>query len=170
MSRLLQIPSTRRIATVMAFVIVLLVHFVWINVFPEIDPAQGSWLTVPAAESPGWLGRYIIGEQYWMGYVYALSIAFAVYALLLFISTRISSTGRFAIGSISLSGFLAIFGCFLVGCCGSPMLGVYLSLFGASFLPFAKPLIALITTILIGGSWYWLRYKMKIRAEQDCAC
>lgn len=170
MTRLLQSSTFRRLTAAMAFVIVLLIHFVWINVFPENDPAQDTWLTVPAAESPGWLDRYIIGEYYWMGYVYALSIAFAVYALLLFIGTRVSSTGRFAIGSISLSGFLAIFGCFLVGCCGSPMLGVYLSLFGASFLPFAKPLIALITTILIGGSWYWLRHKMKFRTVQDCGC
>lgn len=170
MTRLIQRSSFHRLASVTTFIVVLIVHFAWINLFPDIEPVQNVWLTVPAAESPGWLDRYIIGEYYWMGYVYALSIAFAAYALLLFMSTRVSSTGRFAIGSISLSGFLAIFGCFLVGCCGSPMLGVYLSLFGASFLPFAKPLVALITTILIGGSWYWLRHKLKIRTSQDCAC
>ena len=170
MKRLLQSSPSRCLAAGTAFVIVLLVHLTWINVFPKNDPAQDAWLTVPAAKSAGWLDRYIVGEHYWMGYAYALSISFAVYALLRFASTRVTATGCFAIGSIGLSGSLAVFGCFLVGCCGSPMLGVYLSLLGASFLPFAKPLIALITTILISGSWFWLRHKMKIRPAQNCGC
>lgn len=168
MNRLLQKPSFRRIAAGTAFVAALFIHFTWVNSFPESDPAQTAWLTVPAAESLGWLNSYIAGEHYWMGYVYALSIGFAVYALFLFVGTRIENSGRFAIGSISLSGFLAVFGCFLVGCCGSPMLGVYLSLFGASFLPFAKPLVALITTILIAGSWFWLRRKTRCRPGSAC--
>lgn len=168
MKRLLQSPSFRRFVAGTAFVLTLLVHFTWLNVFPESDPAQNAWLTVPAAEPAGWLDRYITGEDYWLGYAYALSIGFAVYALLLFAGTRVAASGRFAIGSISLSGFLAVFGCFLVGCCGSPMLGVYLSLFGASFLPFAKPLVALITTVLITGSWFWLRSKSRCRSTSDC--
>ena len=52
---------------------------------------------------------------------------------------------------------MAVAGCFLVGCCGSPMLGVYLSLFGAAFLPFAKPLAAGLSTLLILGSYWWMR-------------
>jgi hypothetical protein len=168
MNQLLQSSFFRRIVAGTAFVATFFVHFTWLNVSPKSDPAQEAWLTVPAAESVGWLNRYIAGQHYWLGYSYALSISFAVYALLIFAETRVTATGRFAIGSISLSGFLAIFGCFLVGCCGSPMLGVYLSLFGASFLPFAKPLVALITTILIAGSWFWLRRKSRCRPASDC--
>jgi hypothetical protein len=168
MNRLLRSSSFRRIAAGTAIVATLLIHLTWVNMFSESDPAQDAWLTVPAAESIGWLDSYIAGEHYWMGYAYALSIGFAVYALLLFAATRMETTGRFAIGSIGLSGFLAVFGCFLVGCCGSPMLGVYLSLFGASFLPFAGPLIALITTILIAGSWFWLRKRTRCRPASDC--
>lgn len=168
MNQLLQKPSFRRITAGTAFLLTLLIHFTWVNTFPESDPAQAAWLTVPATESIGWLESYIAGEHYWMGYAYALSIGFAVYALLLFVGTRMQTTGRLAIGSIGLSGFLAVFGCFLVGCCGSPMLGVYLSLFGASFLPFAKPLVALITTILIAGSWLWLRRKARCRPGSKC--
>jgi hypothetical protein len=170
MSRLLQSPSIRRLASGTAFVIVFLVHFVWINVFPESEPAQKAWMAVPAAESTGWWDRYWTGEHYWLGYAYALSIGFAVYALLLFVGSRVAATGRFAIGSISLSGFLAVFGCFLVGCCGSPMLGVYLSLFGASFLPFAKPLVALLVTLLIAASWIWLRRKHCSQLDSNCQC
>lgn len=170
MRRLLQSSPFRRLATGMAFVIVLLVHLAWINLFPEIDPAQDSWIKVPVGESVGWLDKYIAGEHYWMGYAYALSIGFAAYALLLFVATRMETTGRFAVGSIGLSGFLAVFGCFLIGCCGSPMLGVYLSLFGASFLPFAKPLVALLMTVLIAASWVWLRRKHCSQPDSDCQC
>jgi hypothetical protein len=168
MNRLLQSSFFRRFVAGTAFVVTLLVHFTWLNTFPENEPAQDAWLKVPAAESISWLDRYIAGGHYWMGYAYALSIGFAVYALLLFAATRMKTTGRFAVGGISLSGFLAVFGCFLVGCCGSPMLGVYLSLFGASFLPFARPLVALITTILIAGSWFWLKKKTRCRLGSDC--
>ena len=36
------------------------------------------------------------------------------------------------------------------------MLPVYLSLFGAAFLPWAKPLVAGLTTLMIGATWLWL--------------
>ena len=76
-------------------------------------------------------------------------------------------------GGVTFSGFMAVAGCFLVGCCGSPMLGVYLSLFGAAFLPFAKPLVAGISTLLIMGSYLWLR-RMSQRARdwqlETCSC
>lgn len=45
-------------------------------------------------------------------------------------------------------------GCFLLGCCGSPMLGVYLALFGAKALGAGKPLMAGIT-LLSTGCGYW---------------
>jgi hypothetical protein len=37
------------------------------------------------------------------------------------------------------------------------MLVVYLSLFGARFLPLAKPLAAILTTISIMGAWWWMK-------------
>ncbi len=170
MRRLLLKPSFRCLASVMVFVIVLFFHFVWVNIFPKSEPAQERWLTVPIAESPGWWNRYLAGEHYWLGYVYALSIGFTIYALLLYVSSRVAATGRFAIGSLSLSGFLTLFGCFLIGCCGSPMLGVYLSLFGASFLPFAKPLVAVLITLLIAASWIWLNRKHRSEQDSNCQC
>ena len=52
------------------------------------------------------------------------------------------------------------------------MLAVYLSLFGAGFLPFAKTLIAGITTLLIAGSWLWIgRSEKKVVAPvANCEC
>lgn len=170
MNHLLQSTSFRRIVSLLAFSLVLCFHFAWINLFPEDEPAQKAWLSVPAAESTGWWDRYWSRENYWLGYSYALSLGFAVYVLLLYASRRLAATGRLAIGGISLSGFLAVLGCFLVGCCGSPMLGVYLSLFGASFLPFAKPLVALLITLIIATSWIWLRRKNRSKLDCNCQC
>jgi hypothetical protein len=53
------------------------------------------------------------------------------------------------------------------------MLGVYLSLFGAAFLPFAKPLAAGICTLLILGSYFWLRrmtQRTRDRQLETCSC
>jgi hypothetical protein len=168
MNHMLQSTPFRRLASLLTFLLVLSFHFAWINLFPEDEPAQRAWLSVPAAQSASWWDHYWNGQNYWMGYSYALSIGFAVYALLLYASSRLAATGRLAIGGISLSGSLAVFGCFLLGCCGSPMLGVYLSLFGASFLPFAKPLVALLITLLIAASWVWLRRKHCSQRDSNC--
>jgi hypothetical protein len=37
------------------------------------------------------------------------------------------------------------------------MLVVYLNLFGAGFLPLAKPLVAVVTTLSIIGAWWWMK-------------
>jgi hypothetical protein len=55
-----------------------------------------------------------------------------------------------------VSGFLAVAGCYLLGCCGSPMLAVYVSVFGAHFLPLTKPLVAVITVLSIVVAWWWM--------------
>ncbi len=41
------------------------------------------------------------------------------------------------------------------------MLGVYLSLFGAAFLPFTKPLVAALTTLFIVASYCWMRRRIR---------
>ena len=53
---------------------------------------------------------------------------------------------------MTLVGVLYGAGCFLIGCCGSPMLAVYLSLFGATVLGFLKPLVAIVTTLSVAAS------------------
>jgi hypothetical protein len=149
MSRMAATRLIRRSALpVAAFIVVLGFHFAWIGLFPEENPAQTRWVSIEPAARPSWLARYIEGQHYWMGYVYALSLGFAVIAVRLYLEGRSCRARNFAIGGVTFSGFMSVAGCFLVGCCGSPMLGVYLSLFGAAFLPFAKPLAAGICTLL----------------------
>ena len=48
-----------------------------------------------------------------------------------------------AFGGVSLVTLLAAAGCFLIGCCGSPMLAIYVSLFGSKAAGIGKPLMAL---------------------------
>lgn len=137
------------------FLAVAAAHYVWSGLFPEVDPAQARWASLPGAD-PSWLKRYIETQGYWLGYSYALSLAFAAAALRRYREDRYCSTQTLALGGLTFSGFLALAGCFLAGCCGSPMLVVYLGLFGAWFLPLAKPLAALVTTISIIGAWWWM--------------
>jgi len=138
------------------FLVVAAAHFVWSGLFPEVDPAQARWATLAAPET-SWLNRYFESQSYWLGYSYALSLAFAVLALRRYREERFCSAKTLAFGGVTLSGFLALAGCFLVGCCGSPMLVIYLSLFGAWFLPLAKPLVAVVTTLSIIGAWWWMK-------------
>jgi hypothetical protein len=155
------------------FLGVLGAHLLWIGAFPDRDPAQDGWLTVPGTRIPGWLERYAAGGHYWMGYTYGLSLAFAAVAFRSYRERRSRSAARAALGSVTLSGFLAVAGCFLLGCCGSPMLGVYLSLFGAGFLPFAKPLVAGITTFMIALCYLWMRRKERretVAGATACGC
>jgi len=146
----------RLLLPALVFVTVGIIHFVWLGVFPARNATQDRWQTVVTEESPSWLNRYWETQSYWLGYSYGLSLAFAGVALRRYREQRTCADRNLAIGGVTLSGFLAFAGCFLVGCCGSPMLGVYLSLFGASFLPWAKPLVAGLTTVLIAASYWWM--------------
>lgn len=74
-----------------------------------------------------------------------------------------------AIGGVTLSGVLAVAGCFLLGCCGSPMLAVYLSLFGAAFLPFAKPLVAGLTAASLVAGWWWMKRRERLVLAERAA-
>jgi hypothetical protein len=144
-------------------------HFIWSGLFPEVDPAQSRWASLPGVGSSSWLNHYLETQGYWLGYSYALSLAFVTAALRRYREERFCSAKTLAFGGVTLSGFLALAGCFLVGCCGSPMLVIYLSLFGAWFLPLAKPLVAVVTTLSIIGAWWWMqrRYRQVIAKAEN---
>ena len=137
-----------------AFVAAVAVHFAWVGAFPESDPEQSRWVLLPSQES--WGARYLEAGAYWMGYSYGLASAFAAAAVRRFLRERSCASRRMAVGGMTFTGGLAVAGCFLVGCCGSPMLAVWLGLFGAAFLPFAKPLVAATTTATVGVGWWMM--------------
>lgn len=153
---------------IIVFIVVITGHFVWLGIFPEQDPAQNRWTTIGPGTDINWLQKYIANQDYWLGFSYALSFSFAAYAIYRYLEERARNTRNFAIGGLTFSGFLAVAGCFLIGCCGSPMLIIYLNLFGAAFLPLAKPLMAAITTISIAVAWIWMERRKRTASSCDC--
>lgn len=147
----------RALLPLAVFIGVFLFHYCWLVAFPERDAEQTQWVTVTTAETPS-SRLYIESGSYWLGYTYALCLTFASVALRRYREKRQCSARSAAVGGFTLSGVIAATGCFLAGCCGSPMLAVYLSLFGAAFLPFAKPAIAAFTTLTIIAAWWWMRH------------
>ncbi len=137
------------------FAAAVAVHYLWTSRPPEPSAAESPWISLPA-EKTSRLAFYIESGGYWLAYAYGISFAFAAAALGRFMRRRTAAVGGFALGGATFSGLLAFFGCYLTGCCGSPMLAVYLNLFGAAFLPFAKPFVAALTTLSVLGAWWWM--------------
>ena len=147
---------------------VLVFHFVWLGVFPEKNAVQEQWVSVPESEGP-WLTRYVETQSYWLGLSYGMSIAFAAVALRRYREGRFCTARNLAIGGITFSGVLSVVGCYLLGCCGSPMLAVYLNLFGAAFIPMAKPIMAGVTFLSVMLAWWWMNRK-SIGGDKSAAC
>ncbi len=119
--------------------------------------AAARWVSVDNM-SP--LSLYLHQQDYFMGLSYGLASAFTVYSFMRF-SARQRGGLTGAIGGITMTGILYFSGCFLLGCCGSPMLAVYLSLFGSSYAGFTKPIVLIVTAVSIGISWLWMQRKSK---------
>ena len=111
-------------------------------------------LTEGTCGSVSWFQRYVKEQEHFLGISYALSFAFMAFAFLKFKENRKNAL-KAAIGG----GLLAVilwFLCFLLGCCGSPMLIVYLNLIGLSSLKVSKLALLVITIIFIGIGYIWL--------------
>ncbi len=139
----------RALYPALAFVLVILLH----GAYSLWDAAR--WVSIDKVPL---FSRYLEKQDYFMGLSYGLAAAFTVYSFMRFSTgQRGGLTG--AIGGITMTGILYFGGCFLLGCCGSPMLAVYLSLFGSSYAGFTKPIVLAVTVASIGLSWLWMRRK-----------
>ncbi len=132
-------------------------YFAW-----SATHVQSVWVQ---PEDVDWLANYISSQDYMLGISYALAGAFTVYAFLR-LSERRERGVVGMLSGVTLTGFLYFGACFFTGCCGSPMLAVYLSVLGPSFLGFTKPLILAITILTITASYFWMERK----ANQPCGC
>lgn len=154
-------------------------------VFVIVYAAHAFYLSrIVATPMDGWAGNeamnasflgldpYLQSQDYFVGFSYALGAAFAAWAVGRFLRSRQAALGVGAVGSVTFVGALMATGCFLVGCCGSPMLGVYLGIFGAKALGVGKPLMALVSLFsVVGGYWYMSRHpKREICLDSSCAC
>ena len=116
-------------------------------------PPDG-WAQVEAATHHLGFDPYIHGQDYFVGFSYALSASFAAWMIVRFMAARRATSAAAAAGSLTLAGGLMVAGCLLIGCCGSPMLPIYIGLFGAKALQLGKPLMALISVVSVGCA-YW---------------
>lgn len=112
---------------------------------------------------------YFNRQDFMLGLSYALAGAFTIYAFLKFQKNRKKSGVAGIAGGVALTGTLYGGGCFLIGCCGSPMFAVYMGFFGSSFTGFAKPLVLIFTilSIVIGLFWIEKRTNSCFCAESD---
>jgi hypothetical protein len=150
---------------ILVFAVVFAAHFGY-HAWQEARIAS-QWVTLESVERPSALARYVERQDFYLGYSYALAAAFTVFAVLLGVQQRRRQVGGI-LGGVTLIGGLYAAGCFLIGCCGSPMLVVYLSLFGASFLGVIKPIVAAVTTLSIAvASIYVVRRSRRACCSQE---
>jgi hypothetical protein len=155
------VSRTTLLVCLVVFTAVFAGHFGY-HAWREADVAS-KWVSFDGIERPSAWARYAERQDYFLGYSYGLAGAFTAFALMLTIRQRRQEVGG-VIGGLTLMGGLYAAGCFLIGCCGSPMLAVYLSLFGTSFLGAVKPIVAGITTLsVVLSGWYLVR-----RARRAC--
>ncbi len=142
----------KKVAILLAiFIAVFMSHLLYLKM-TETSCAGGAWFQ-----------KYIKEQNYFLGISYALSFAFMVFAFLKYKENRKSAL-KAGLGS----GLLAVvlwFSCFFFGCCGSPMIIVYLNLFGLSTLKIPKLALLIITVIFIG-----IGYFCCLKKPSKCFC
>jgi hypothetical protein len=119
------------------------------------------------------LETYWRGQDYFISFSYALGGAFATWALThcVFPGRARRAVAGVAAGSLTLVGALMASSCFLIGCCGSPMLAVYIALFGAQAAGIGKPLTALVSLASVGcGYWCLSRRLARGNVCSDTCC
>jgi hypothetical protein len=151
-----------------AFVAVFVGHVLYLR-YLTIAP-QKDWADSFNLSASFWQS-YIISQDYFISFSYALSAGFAVWATARFMYFRRRAAAVGAFGGVSLVALLAAAGCFLIGCCGSPMLVIYVNLFGSEAAGIGKPLMALISLVSIGGGYlYVVRHsECNCTAPEACA-
>lgn len=130
----------------------------------------GYHVSRAAAPATGWEG-YLQAQDFYIGFSYAVSAAFTTWALQAYLQARDIAVAVGAAGGVTVIGVLLACGCFLTGCCGSPMLAVYAALFGAKALGVGKPMMACLTGISVAASYWYLSEKLSrgcCRKEGSC--
>jgi len=154
------------VVTGCVFLAILVGHFLYTTRDVSISDGNGAWATYEfeQPEDSRW-NRYVGSGEYWLGLSYGLAGAFAAFCLVRTIRMRREAAATSA-GGIALGGLLWAGVCFFVGCCGSPMLPIYLGLIGPKFLGVTKPLTFGLTllSIIVGYTWM-LKRTRKIRIK-----
>ncbi len=154
----------RKVFAVVAGLVAFGAHVSWYVLFPASNSA--GWGNVAPLFSDS-LRTYFTSGAPWLGASYALSAAFTAYALLIFRENRRKAAAG-AVGGLAAMGALYAVGCFAIGCCGSPMLPIYLGLLGGKIAGIGGPVMFGLTVLSVGIGVVVLRKKARCRCEGEC--
>ncbi len=140
----------------LVFLAVLVGHFFYVTGGIPQGNQSGGWAEFESLRptEPRW-ALYTESGDYWLGLSYALASVFAAWCLARIFNLRREAAAASASG-LTLSGVLVAGVCFFTGCCGSPMLPLYLGLFGPNFMSVTKPLTFGITLASIAVGYAWM--------------
>ncbi len=147
------------------FMAILAGHFLYVTRNVSTSSGNGQWATYEFEQpEESRLARYLGPGEYWLGLSYGLAGAFAAFCLGRALRMRRESLAA-STGGLALSGLIWAGACFLTGCCGSPMLPIYVGILGPRFLGITKPLTFALTilSMLIG-------YRLMRRRGASCEC
>jgi hypothetical protein len=162
------VNKKQKIISTIGFLLTLIIHFFWVS--QDLAPNL-QWADVKTVSENNVSGyeMYFQDEAYYFGLSYALAVAFTLFAFSrIKIDRKKGATGFF--GGITFSALLATFGCFIIGCCGSPMAIVYISVFGSSYLKVAKPLILIVTLLSLIYAYRKMTKNKTCKSCEDSSC
>ncbi len=136
------------------FFFIFLFHIIYLSQSSKYGCMQNQ-----SADLKSGFKSYISHKDFYLGYSYSLAGALTAYAIIITLENR-RCGGVGLAGGISLLTIVYGVGCFFTGCCGSPLLPVYLSFFGAKILGMTKLFIAIITTISVVVGYIWMSKKL----------
>ncbi len=156
----------RKAAPILAGLAVFLAYAGWLVFHPQVSQAPG-WGTVvePLADR---VGVFFSRDSFWMGASYGLSAGFTVFALLAFREDWKARAAVGAAGGVAMAGAVYALGCFVLGCCGSPMLVVYAGLLGAKWAKVSGPLVFGLTLASVALGVRMLRRRPGCGCDGEC--
>lgn len=108
---------------------------------------------------------YITSGDVFLGFSLAVGALFTYCCLHRLFYTRSKAAAAGAVSGTAAVAGVAAAGCFLTGCCGSPMLIVYASIIGIQGFEIPKWAIAFVTVISASLGWWWLKRMDKCGCE-----
>lgn len=137
--------------------VVFISHLLWSVTIPYAGDGSAWTLPTPMVDR---ILSHLGGDGLWMGASYALAAAFIVHVLGRFRRERERAMAGAAGGTLVVGGIYA-FGCFMLGCCGSPMAVVWLSLLGGRYANLGGVFLFLLTLLSTSAGLWMLNRKAK---------
>jgi len=154
----------KKIASLLAAVSTFCIYLAWSVSAPGTNASKGGTVPISISER---IGTFVAGDGVWLGASYALSAAFTVYAFMILRENRKRAVAGMT-GGLVATGGLYMFGCYALGCCGSPMLPIWLGLFGAKGAHLGGPVVFAFTLASMAVGFFLLRRKSGCACGESC--